>query len=260
MAPSEIRRRLRPSLAIALAGMAMAGCASDDDRAARERDRARGESEQALRESTRVGDPLIVTNAPPGARRGLVEGEAPTGREGLVQGAPSTDELDELPPAVGLGVRSSACRGASLAPSLGNLHRLAGPIRCLLNAERRARGLGSLASDARLRRAATGHSGDMVARRYFAHRSSNGADVSTRARAAGWTPSNRAWIVGENLGWGTGSLASPKKIVAAWMASPGHRANVLRRSFDEVGVGVTYGTPAGSGQGATYTTVFGGRL
>ena len=91
--------------------MLVAGCGG-----ARESERAREESEQALRESTRIGDPLIVTNAPPAARRGLVEGEQPAGRGGLVQGAPWTDELDELPPAVGLGARSSACRGASLAP------------------------------------------------------------------------------------------------------------------------------------------------
>jgi uncharacterized protein YkwD len=252
------RRNIRPHAAIALACLLVAGCAGEDERAARESDRARDESEQALRESTRIGDPLIVTNAPPDARRGLVEDEEPAGRGGLVQGAPSTDELDELPPAVGLGARSSGCRGASLAPTRSNVRRLEKPIRCLLNAERRSRGLGSLAPDRRLRTAANRHSGDMVARQYFAHRSPSGSDVGARARAAGWAPRNRSWIVGENIGWGSGSLATPAKMVDAWMASPGHRANVLRRSFREVGVAAVYGVPSG-GDGATFTTVFGGR-
>jgi uncharacterized protein YkwD len=34
--------------------------------------------------------------------------------------------------------------------------------------------------------------------------------------------------VGENLGFGTGELSTPREIVAEWMRSPGHRANILR--------------------------------
>ncbi len=238
---------------------AFAGCGGDE-RATQERDRAKTESEQALREATRIGDPLLATNAPSGDRDGLFDREAAPDREGLVEGAPSTDELDELPPAVGLGSRSSACQNASLEPNASNLGRLEAPIRCLLNAERRARGLGPLNANARLRVAAVGHSRDMVVRRYFAHSSASGSSPAARIRAAGWIPRQGRWIVGENIAWGSGSLATPAKIVQAWMASPGHKANILRSSFRQVGVGIALGLPSGSSSGATYNTAFGGRL
>ena len=140
-------------------------------------------------------------------------------REGLVEGTPSDDELDELPPAVGLGSRSSGCQNASLQPTAGNLGQLEAPIRCLLNAERRARGLAALKPDQRLRNAAVAHSRDMVVKRYFAHRSQSGSSPAARIRAAGWIPRQGRWIVGENIAWGSGSLVTPAKIVRAWMAA-----------------------------------------
>jgi uncharacterized protein YkwD len=45
------------------------------------------------------------------------------------------------------------------------------------------------------------------------------------------------------------------------MHSPGHRENVLRATFTEIGIGVSFGVPkprAGTGPGATYVTTFGG--
>lgn len=253
-APSGLRRGL---VLVALVCAALAGCGEDDR--ADELDRAKRESEQALRETARLGDPLIVTNAPAEDRDGLFDRQAPPGREGLAEGTPSEQELDDLPPAVGLGSRSSACANGSLQPTPDNLRQLEAPIRCLLNAERGARGLGPLRPDPRLRRAARGHSRDMVARRYFAHQSRGGSSPAGRIRAAGWTPRNSAWIVGENLAWASGELAAPAKIVEAWMGSPGHKANILRRSFTQVGVGIAVGVPSGSGSGATYNTAFGGR-
>jgi uncharacterized protein YkwD len=66
--------------------------------------------------------------------------------------------------------------------------------------------------------------------------------------------------VGENIGWGSGALATPTALVAAWMRSPGHRANLLTRGYAEIGVGVVAGSPAGVMRDAgTYVTVFGSR-
>ena len=42
------------------------------------------------------------------------------------------------------------------------------------------------------------------------------------------------------------------------MNSPGHRANILSRSFRHIGIGIASGTPVGTG-GGTYTTDFGRR-
>ena len=46
-------------------------------------------------------------------------------------------------------------------------------------------------------------------------------------------------------------------MVRAWMNSAGHRANILSRSFKQIGIGIANGAPNG-GSGATYATDFGG--
>jgi uncharacterized protein YkwD len=58
---------------------------------------------------------------------------------------------------------------------------------------------------------------------------------------------------GENLAWGAGSLATAHAVVAGWMASPGHRANLLRPGFRYVGVGTATGRFEGV-SGATVVT------
>ncbi len=45
----------------------------------------------------------------------------------------------------------------------------------------------------------------------------------------------------------------------AWMNSPGHRANVLKRSYRELGIGLRLGTPNDAGVGATFSAEFGAR-
>ena len=60
--------------------------------------------------------------------------------------------------------------------------------------------------------------------------------------------------------WGTLWLATPQAIVNAWMASPGHRANILDAAYRETGVGVSPQPPASLAEGqagAIYTQDFG---
>jgi hypothetical protein len=125
---------------------------------------------------------------------------------------------------------------------------------CLTNEVRRSRGLGRLRSNKRLRTAATAHARDMVARGYFAHETPSGAGLLQRLRRVRY----RADMAAENIGAGTDTLATPLAMLITWMESPPHRANVLDRRFDEVGVGVASGFPGG-GQGATYTMDLGTR-
>jgi uncharacterized protein YkwD len=128
---------------------------------------------------------------------------------------------------------------------------------CLINAERRAHGLRSLRLDARLNLAARRHSQDMVAGRYFAHDSRSGARFSARIARTGWMSGRGRWSVGENLAWGSGTRATPRSIVAAWMHSAGHRHNLLDPRFRVIGIGIVRGAPVGADGGATYTTDFG---
>ena len=43
--------------------------------------------------------------------------------------------------------------------------------------------------------------------------------------------------IGENIAWGTGSYASPRQIMLAWLHSAGHRENILTAAFTDVGIG-----------------------
>ena len=42
--------------------------------------------------------------------------------------------------------------------------------------------------------------------------------------------------IGENLAWGSGRLGGRASTMASWLASPDHRANLLGRSWESVGV------------------------
>jgi uncharacterized protein YkwD len=136
-----------------------------------------------------------------------------------------------------------------------------GAVLCLVNRQRTAHGLRPLRTNGRLDRAAARHSADMVALRYFDHTSPAGSTLRSRVVASGYLGYARAWMAGENIAWGSGSLGMPSAIVAAWMHSPGHRANILRLQFHEVGTGIAPGVPVTGKRlhGATYTQDFGGR-
>jgi uncharacterized protein YkwD len=127
-----------------------------------------------------------------------------------------------------------------------------------VNAERAAGGLRALKLDRRLSGAAEAYSRDMVARHFFQHVSPSGERLAERVARTGWLRRRPRWALGETLGWGTGSLATPTAMVPAWMRSPPHRAIVLRPEFRRVGIGIASGTPFGRPvEGATFTADFG---
>ena len=153
---------------------------------------------------------------------------------------------------------ASGCAGAGTSPAELGAPAVRTTTLCLLNAKRRANSLRPLRHATKLIRAARRHSRDMVAHSYFAHDSRSGANFTARIARTGWMDGRDRWVVGENLAWGGGSQSTPRKIVASWMASPGHRANILKPRFHVIGIGVENGVPvANGGAGATYTTDFG---
>jgi uncharacterized protein YkwD len=117
-----------------------------------------------------------------------------------------------------------------------------------MNGVRQSRGLAPLRVDFRLTRAARGHSADMMHRHYFAHGS-----VTARAIHAG----ARGPLFGETLAWATGITA--QWTVDSWLASPPHRAVLLRPGFRRVGIGIVFGTFAGHGNAGVVTADFAGR-
>jgi uncharacterized protein YkwD len=157
------------------------------------------------------------------------------------------------------GVDAGAtCANTDVMPDDSNVQTVIDAELCLLNGARADAGLPPLTQNGELAQAALEHSQDMVANQYFDHVAPDGRDVVDRIRATGYIPTDRRWTVGENLAWGTGDLATPRNIFTAWMNSEGHRENILRPEFREIGFGVVIGNPqARDGQGATYTTNFG---
>lgn len=151
------------------------------------------------------------------------------------------------------------CAGATTSVTPATAATASRATLCLVNRERAERGLVPLRRDAALSGAATRHAGQMVRQQFFDHESPDGSTLLTRVRATGYLDGAEDYSLGENLAWGTGSLATPQRIVASWMRSPGHRANILRESFREIGLGVAIGNPEGRTGGATYVHDFGRR-
>lgn len=103
----------------------------------------------------------------------------------------------------------------------------------LVNQERQAAGLHPLAPDPELTEVARRHSADMFRRGYFAHDTPEGLTPFDRMREA----NVRFITAGENL-----ALAPTISVAhTGLMNSPGHRANILRREFGRVGIGVMDG-------------------
>ena len=152
---------------------------------------------------------------------------------------------------------ATTCSGAGRSPASQSRAAATHTTLCLLNRERRVHGARLLRLDGKLGRAAGGHAKDMVGKHFFAHESLDGSTFDVRIKRTGWMRSHRSYTVGENIGYGSGSLATPRAMVAAWMHSASHRANLLSRSFRLIGIGVANGAPSGGG-GATYVTDFGG--
>ena len=118
-----------------------------------------------------------------------------------------------------------------------------------MNRVRAQHGLGRLRVDAHLERAARAHSRSMLATGVFQH----GAFGS---RMLQFDVTGR--LAGENLAWGTGARGTADGIVAAWLASPEHRANLLRPSFTRVGIGDLVGAFQGAGDASVVTADFAG--
>lgn len=90
-----------------------------------------------------------------------------------------------------------------------------------------------LAPHQALATAARAHSQDMIDRDFFSHTNPSGQGPRERMVAAGYTP--RAW--GENIIDGCGDEACVHDYL---FLSPGHRTNILKDNFREVGVGLAF--------------------
>lgn len=130
---------------------------------------------------------------------------------------------------------------------------------CLINQTRANQQRHRLRTNWRLQRTAQKYADKMVALKFFSHIDPLGGRLAGRVKGSGYASGASYWAAGENIGWGSSTLGAPARMHSAFMASSGHRVNLLRKVFREVGVGVAAGTPVGSSNGATWAIVFGRR-
>jgi len=155
--------------------------------------------------------------------------------------------------------RAAGCPGADVLPSPSTLPQVADATLCLLNEQRAAHGLAPTRLNAQLTAASVAYARRMVAEAFFAHVAPDGRQLTARLLGAGYIAPGDEYVIGENLAWGQGALATPRSTVSAWMNSPGHRANVLSPEYQEIGLGIALGTPVDPAQGATMTADYGAR-
>ena len=130
----------------------------------------------------------------------------------------------------------------------------------LINAERTSRKLSPLKIEDRLSQVARRHSQDMSNRGFFDHFNPDGKGPSDRGRASGYTCRkyvgdfiaeglsenifqnnlyNRVIFLGSKTTyeWNTTEEIA-QSTVKGWMASPGHRSNILTPTYQREGIGI----------------------
>ena len=156
------------------------------------------------------------------------------GRMALRVTPPSTPAPTAAPAAPPAPVAARPAPTRRPTPPVVGVGGAAGTQFSLINQDRAANGVASLAYSASLARVAQYRAQDMLNRNYFSH-----YDPSTGQLA--FVGLLRLWGIpystaGENIAWSTNpSMAG---INTMFMNSPEHRANILKAAYHRVGLGV----------------------
>jgi uncharacterized protein YkwD len=139
-------------------------------------------------------------------------------------------------------------------------------VLCVINQRRAESGLSRLRPSGLLRDAAEIYATSMLSGQFYGHHGclagrNNCSTVIGRLRFLGYIRPGWAWVVGETLRGAHSDTSTPNAVVHAWLASPLHRAEVLKPRFREVGVasvrGITDAFP--TTDGVTVAAEFGFR-
>lgn len=139
----------------------------------------------------------------------------------MLQNTPDVVEDSEPPP---LNPRQAAQQDPA---------QLVAQVVTLVNAERAKQGAGPLQANDNLMRSAQDYSVILGQGTCFEHTCAPVPELRNRVTNAGYGGFSR---IGENIAAGD---QTAEAVVASWMTSPGHRANILNPEFKEIGVGVT---------------------
>ena len=122
---------------------------------------------------------------------------------------------------------------------------------CLVNQARANRGLEPLGAPSTLARSAARKSADVIRCDEFSHEAC-GRDTEYWPDQLGYDG-----CVGENIAYSVGRAATPRAIFRLWMNSQGHRENILRSSYDDIGIGMQIGEVEGVIGAHVWTQQFG---
>jgi len=105
----------------------------------------------------------------------------------------------------------------------------------LTNESRQQYSVPDLTENSVLDKAAQAKADDMLAKGYFAHNSPDGRTPWDFITSAGYS----YLMAGENLAV---NFTEAENVETAWMNSPGHKANILNKNFQDIGIGISQGT------------------
>ncbi|MDV8002203.1 CAP domain-containing protein [Rhodococcus sp. IEGM 1408] len=178
-----------------------------------------------------------MTRALTRLRSGLLLGAAASMAMALSAAPHASAQLPQIYlPGLTIGFALPAAPGAAPAIDPASAEYRA-QLEGATNAARTAHGLAPLAVNGGLTGVATGWSGAQAAQNRMYHNPAVGAQIP-----AGWAQ------YGENV-LQNYAHATPQQLVDQWMASPGHRANILNPGLNSMGVGA-----AVAGDGKLYAT------
>jgi uncharacterized protein YkwD len=182
-----------------------------------------------------------VAEQDPSPREGWVRGNVACAADGRYQVEVTADDasgtavLANFPVFCGVDPPAVAPRGAGTRQTRVSADTAEQDVLALVNRDRAAAGLGAVTWDPRLADIARAHSRDMADHDFVGHVSPRTGTALDRVHKGGLTPE----LILENVG----RAYSAQEVESGFMASPGHRANVVEPRATKLGVGVVLGTP-----------------
>ncbi len=157
---------------------------------------------------------------------------------------------------------SRRCRGALTLPTRSNLTLIDSAVTCLIDRERAHYRLPALQPNPDLHGIASSLAREMARAGFFGDDSVAGQTPWQRIAESTYAVGTQVVAVAQNIGWGTGGLATPQGVVEEWMRSTPHRLIVLSGGYRDFGVGAAPIAPSSlthEKPGATYTVEFAAR-
>jgi uncharacterized protein YkwD len=161
------------------------------------------------------------------------------------------------------GAFGAGCADEDLVPTSADAPRVEIAVLCTINRERARARLTPLRRAPKLDLSARFHTVSMIRRHFLAHEAPGHPSLLARIRGFGYFAGARDGIYSENIGAGPSTNGTAHALIEAWMASPGHRENLMLPAFRDIGISAVPAPPDraffADFPSTVYTTDFGTR-